>query len=160
MKRNEIIVGGVLLAVVGFFLIRSQTPDKTPEIEENVPIDSQETENHLEQVLGRTLPDDAEKLTLKGDNGQTAIATRKEDNGVVEFTILADLADSEDGIYQVWAGSSNDTLHSLGTLTAAKGGYLFEYRQTSELSNFNNVVISLEKKVDQDMEDKVMEGSF
>lgn len=160
MKRRDIVLGGALLAVVAFFLIRSQSPDKTPEIEENVPIDSQETEKHLEEVLGRTLPEDAERLSLKGSNGQTAVATRKEDNGVTEFAILADLEDPGDDVYQVWSGSSPDNLRSLGTLTAAKGGYLFEYRQTSELSNFNNVVISLEKKVDERMETKILEGSF
>lgn len=134
--------------------IQSQTPDKTPELQENVPVGDEETENKLEEVLGRTIPDDVEKVSLADltDSGMSAIATRAEEGGIVEFTILADLQDSDDA-YQVWAGSSTSTLKQLGVLSPAKGGYLFEYRKSGSLEDHKNVEVKLG-------EQKVLEGSF
>jgi len=149
------VLGVVVVVIAGFLLARSQSPDNTPEISEEVPINTDETENRLEEVLGRTLPEDAERAALKDTTGSgfTGIATRAEDNGVVEFTILADLSDPGDGVYQVWAGESADKLTSLGTLTSAKGGYLFEYRQSGSLEDYNSVVIKMG-------EDTILQGSF
>ena len=95
-----------------------------------------------------------EKVTLIDltESGMTAIATRAEDKGVVEFNVLADLEESEDA-YQVWAGSSTSTLKQLGVLSPAKGGYLFEYRKSGSLEDHKNVEVKLG-------EQKVLEGSF
>jgi hypothetical protein len=162
MKTRDYAIGGIIVLVIGFILLRAQTPDNSPKIENDVPINSEETENRLEEVLGRTLPDDAERAALSDFSGNnfSAIATRSESSGTVEFTILADLENKEGAVYQVWTGESIDGLRSLGTLTAAKGGYLFEYMDESKLSNFNNVVISLEEKVDEAMETRILQGSF
>ena len=161
MGKRALAAGVLAIAAVSFLYLQNR-PDNTPEIAEDVPISSEETESRLEEVLGRTLPDNAERAQLNDvlGNGFTAIATRAEDNGVVEFTVLADLPDPEKQVYQVWSGENADNIHSLGTLTAAKGGYLFEYRQTTSISDFNNVVISLETKADEIIEERVLQGSF
>lgn len=154
MNRRSLVVGGVLVAAVALFYVLSQSQDNTPQIQEDTPISTTDTESKIEEVLGRTIPDDVEKATLRDltDLGMSAIATRVEDGGVVEFSVLADLAESSEP-YEVWAGASGDNLRKLGVMAAAKGGYLFEYRQAGALDNYNSVEI---KQGDT----RVLEGSF
>ena len=91
------ILGSLIGAGLALVYISSQVPDNTPQIEKNTPILSDETENRLEEVLGRSIPDDVEKTTLTDltDSDLTAIATRKEENVMVEFSVLADLEETE-----------------------------------------------------------------
>jgi len=154
MNRRNVIIGSFIVAAISLLYVRAQTTDSTPQIEENAPLVSKETESKLEAVLGRAIPEDVEKVTLIDltESGMTAIATRAEDKGVVEFNVLADLEESEDA-YQVWAGSSTSTLKQLGVLSPAKGGYLFEYRKSGSLEDHKNVEVKLG-------EQKVLEGSF
>lgn len=146
------VIGGLLVLVVALFYLL-QGRDNTPKIQEEVPIATPDVESKIEEVLGRTIPDDVEKAALRDltNSGMSAIATRVEDKGIVEFSVLADLVESDEP-YEVWAGSPGN-LRKLGVMSLAKGGYLFEDRRVGTLDDYKNVEI-------RRGETKVLEGSF
>lgn len=149
MNKRNIVIVVVALVLAGLFL--RSLPDNSPKIEENTLDNQEEAEKKLEEVLGKTIPDNAQKLTLTKDS-QTAVVARSEENGTVNFTVLADL-EKTDQTYRVWVGSGADNLRQLGALTVAKGGYLFESKQAGKLDDYKYISIRL-------AEENILEGSF
>lgn len=148
-------ITGLIVLILAVIFVRSRA-DNTPELPQEVPAENNDDiENSLEETLGRSIPDDAEKINLEDltNSGFIAIATRAEEEGVVEFTVLADLDVPEESGYQVLAGSSADNLKPIGNLVASKGGYLFEYRQTAKPEDFNNILVKLGDR-------NILQGSF
>ena len=162
MNRRDILIGLVILAILAgiiYFVRRPQTP--TLETVSTTP--SPELEEQLESNFNFTIPDNVEKAQLKDVTGGTAegIATRSFENGEFIHTVLVDLPDPVAGtFYEGWLVKADDTFFSTGALRIAKGGYLLEFDSSTDYSDYNKVVITLEKKNDKTPEKHILEGSF
>ncbi len=159
MERRDIVIGFIILAALaGFIYFRSRR--EAPE-ELQVP-QTLSVEDQLEQAFGFDIPEDVDKAELKDVTGgnATGIATRKVDAGKFAHTVLADLPDPESGtFYEGWL-VKDDNVISTGRLRVAKGGYLLEFQSATDYSEYNNVVITLEKVADSVPEKHILEGSF
>lgn len=143
----------LLLGLAGFYYVSSRR-DNTPKISEEALSKNDDTsELVIEQLFGKPLPDDAEKTSLFDltNSDLTAIATRKEDAGVVDFSILADLPEGEE--YEVWVGGMPEGVKYMGGMVEVKGGYLFEIQKQGTLKDYNFILV---KRGEQ----KILEGSF
>lgn len=147
MNKRDVIVGlAVIVVFVGVFLLfkrrkaNLQVPQVTP---------TPTATETIQSKFNMQIPDNVEKAELKDVTGGNAsgVATRD--------TVLADLPDLDNGyFYQVW-DELNGKLASLGKMRAVKGGYLFEGNIQG-----SKVVVSKEKVFDNDLETKILEGSF
>ncbi len=152
-KKKDIIVGLIILVVVaGIFYFFKNRANSLKVPETNEPTINQ-IEQNLKDKFNFNVPGDVEKTDLKDVSGGdgVGIATRTE--------ILADLADPNAGyFYQAWL-EKDEKLVSLGKLGMAKGGWLISY-SSSKFPGYDKVVISLEKVFDNNLEKRVLEGSF
>lgn len=164
MNRTDIVIGFAILVVLvgGFLVLKSQS---TPSLE-NIPYPSStpvSIQSKIESQFNVNIPADVQKAELKDTTGGTAsaIATRDYKNNTYSLTILADLPDPASGeFYQAWIYTDIDKPVSLGKLSIAKGGWMFEYQSKNDYSKDNNVLITLEKTFDQTPETHILEGSF
>lgn len=162
MNRNDIVIGGVILAVLvgGFLLLRrDSTPALNPQPSPSVMAS---VEQQLEDAFKVDIPDDVEKTNLEavGSVGGTGIVTRDFENNVYSVTILADLPEPASGkFYQAWIANGDD-FHTLNRLTVGKGGYMLNYKSDHNHPNDNRVVVSEETTVGNAPTDIVLEGSF
>lgn len=165
MNKKDIVIGILILLLLAGIIFWRQRP-KPPE-ERKVP-ETLSSEKELEEKFRLEIPEDVEKAELKDVSGGNSfgIATRKFQNGKFTHTILADLPEPEKGaFYEGWLirgveGSENFSLVSSGKLRLAKGGYLLEFESTTDYSDFNKVLITLEKIADKNPEKHILEGSF
>jgi len=156
MNRQAIVLVFLVFAFI-VFLFRFRTADNAPKISQepsSTALFSESNQKQLEEVLGKRISEDAEKLELKDltGSGLAAIASRKESQGIVEFTILADL-EGKSKNYEVFVGRNESNIRKLGSLTMVKGGFLFDYRQSGKTEDYNYVLV-------RDGDDKILEGSF
>ncbi len=156
MNRQAIVLVVLVFAFV-VFLFRFRTAGNAPKISQepsSTALFSESNQKQLEEVLGRKISEDAEKLELEDltGSGLTAIASRKESQGIVEFTILADL-EGKGKDYEVFVGRNESNIRRLGSLTMVKGGFLFDYRESGIIEDFDYVLV-------RDGNDKILEGSF
>jgi len=157
MNRKDIVIGVVILAVVAGIVYFVRKPSQAP-----IEIPQESVEQQMENKFNMDLPEDQEKAELKdvSEIGATGIASRKYENGKFEMTLLADLPDEESGKrYQAWLMKDDEKV-SLGTFRIAKGGYVLEFTSSKDYSDYNQVAVSLESKVDMELEMTVLEGSF
>lgn len=165
MNRRDIVLGAVVLLAIAGLIYWRQLSSKS-EVE-TVP-EALSVEDQIEDKFKYTLPDDVEKAELKDVTGgdASAVTTRKFENNKFTSTILADLPDPESGsFYQGWLikgeeGTDDYRIASLGKLTVAKGGWMLDYSGATNYSEYDKVMITLEKKFDLTPETKVLEGSF
>lgn len=166
MKRNDIVIGVitvVIIAVVLLLLRQSQSP---PVLQNPNP--SPSSQQQIEDAFNLEIPDDVEKIDLEdvADIGGVAIATRKFENGEFTSTVLADLPDPIPGsFYQVWItkddpASASSQFLSLGRMRLAKGGWILEFRSTTDYLDYNGFLISEEKTSDNSPERHLMQGQF
>ncbi len=168
MKDNvrDIVIGIVILVIVlgGIYLVRRQkTPAPLP-----TPTPVSEFEQNLKDRFNITVPENVEKATLKDVNGQAGegLATRNFENQKFTFTALANLEDPKPGyFYQVWLvrgtpQDANYNILSLGTMRLAKGGYLLEYESFKDYSDYQNVIVTLERALGAKPQERILEGSF
>ena len=164
MNRRDIVIGILILALLGgviYWRQRSQPDDMR--VPETLSI-----EEELEQRFGTEIPDDVEKAELGDVTGgaSTGIATRKLENGVFSHSVLADLPDPAGGrFYEGWLvrgeeGDENFAVISTGRMRIAKGGWVLDFQSDSDLSDYSNVVITLEEVADATPEVHILEGSF
>lgn len=160
MQRRDLIIGIVVLigiAAVVFF-IQNRQPDVTP-IDTTPTPNIEDRVKDIEDNFKVDIPDNVEKASLEGTKG-SGIATRDSQEAGSAFTILADLPDPAAGhFYQAWL-RVNGNLESLGMLRVAKGGYLLDARLKASQASSNDVVITLESKLDSTPETVVLQGSF
>ena len=134
----------VLVVLVGGILILRNIRNKN----ESLPTPSPSIEQKISETFnGMTIPDDVDRAELKDVSGGDGfgIATRTE--------ILVDLPEAPLGqYYQAKLMNSEGKSVLLGTLKAAKGGYLIEYN-SSRYPGYDKVVIVLGEKT-------LLEGSF
>lgn len=160
MNRRDIVIGLAVLAVLGSFVyFRQRRVDEEDQLK--VP-QTLSIEDRLEDAFDMEVPEDVEKAELKDVSGGDAsgLATRKYEAGRFTHTVLADLPELAAGsFYEGWLVSDSDVV-STGRLRVAKGGYLLEFTSTTDYSDYNEVVVTQEKKADQLPEDHVLEGNF
>lgn len=167
MKRQDIVIGIVILAIVGGFLYtRSQQESSTTVPDTQTT--STTTEKELEDRFKIDLPDGSPKAELtdvEGGDG-SGIASYKVEGGSYTLTVLADLSAPDQGAsYQGWIvrgneGEDNYSKVLAGRLTSAKGGYLLSFQSQTDYSDHKTVIISQEKNSDTVIDSKVLEGSF
>lgn len=150
INRRDVLVGIlalVILAIIIYIFVKPNSPTTS------ITLPTPKAEEKVEDRFGRNIPDNIEKAELKDIMGSTGsgIATRGE--------ILVDLADPENGrFYQAWL-EKDGKLVSLGKLRMAKGGWLIEYN-SALYPGYNKVIVSSETAFDNNIEVKVLEGSF
>ena len=160
MKYRDIVLAIVVVALV-LILFQRLRANQEPPVLTNEDISVEELENNLEEVLGREIPDDVEKVEFRaqaGFEGQ-GIVTR-DVNKTNTLSVLADLPEISPKTYQAWVKeSTSENLVSIGTLENVKGGWTLDY--TSEnVKNIKEVVVSSEAKVDTTIEKTVLKATF
>lgn len=152
-NRKDIVTGliVILLIVGGVYLFKYL---KKPRVTVSTPSPvSYEFQKDFEDSFRLDIPDDVNSVELKDVAGgdSRGIATDNE--------VLVDAEDPETGYYyEAWLEKESG-LVSLGKLRVAKGGWLIEYDR-SKYPTSTKVIISLEKKNDNKIEKKILEGSF
>lgn len=133
MKRNDIVIGIVILAILAGVIYFVRRPKQKVEELPQIPT----TQEKIEEAFHTQIPDDVDKAELTDVTGGSAsgIATRKVENGQFIFSVLADLPD---GTYTVLLGEDE---MNLGTMRIAKGGYILEFSSSTDYSNQNSVVV-------------------
>jgi hypothetical protein len=162
MKRRDIVIGLIVVALIAgtIYLIRRRNSQETP-LKTNEPT-TEETESRLEDTFKLDIPEDLDKAQLKDVTGgtSTGIATREFVSGKFTHTALVDLPDPAVGyFYEGWL-VKGDQYFSTGKLRIAKGGYLLEFQSGVDYSDYDKVVITLEKVFDKTPEQHVLEGTF
>ena len=159
MRKNDIVTGFIVLVIFALILVffrKSQVPSIT-DIEK-----LQEKESQIEEDFKIEIPEDLEKAVLEDVSGGISggIATRDFKNGKYIHTALADLPDPEGAMfYEGWLIKGDDFI-STGKMRIAKGGYILEFESTTDYSDYDGVVITLEKIFDNNPEKHILEGSF
>ncbi|MFZ5933200.1 MAG: anti-sigma factor [Patescibacteria group bacterium] len=162
MRTRDIVIGLIILALTAGAIVwvrrpKAPQPTPTPSIEEKI-----------EKTFNFEIPEDVDRAELKDVSGGTGsgIATRKYENGKFSHTVLADLLDPTPGtFYEGWLvrgkeGDANFASISTGALRVAKGGYILEFESAKDYSDYQGVVITLEKVSDSKPETHILEGSF
>ena len=157
MRRRDIVIGLVVLAVIAgiFYLARRQR--QQPELQTTPSV-----EERLEESFNLQIPEDVEKAELSDVSGgnSSGIATRKFENETFTHAILADLPEPEAGkFYEGWLVKGEEVI-STGRLVVAKGGYLLEFESSTDHSDYTAVVVTEEEVADSTPEKHILEGSF
>ena len=157
MNRRDIVIGLVILLIIAAAIYMVRRPK---EIALEIPEET--VEEMIEERLRVEIPEDVDKAELRDVMGTTSsgIATRKYETGLFTHEILVDLPDPDGGeFYEGWLVKEGDVVYT-GKFRVAKGGYVLEYSNTKDLSDYNEVVVTLEKKDDKLPETHVLEGNF
>ncbi|OGM11980.1 hypothetical protein A2Z22_04845 [Candidatus Woesebacteria bacterium RBG_16_34_12] len=160
MDKKDIVFGLVIILILTAVVYYWKKP---PAVEQDLVVpQTLSVEDEIEEKFKIQIPEDVEKAELKDVSGGdgSGIATRKFAEGEFSHTILVDLPDPE-GIrfYEGWLVKDNETV-STGKLNLAKGGYLLEFQSDTDYTSFNQVVVTLEEKLDKTSEKHILEGSF
>lgn len=150
-NRKDVITGFLIIFVLiaSYFIYKKV---KTPKVLPTSTPVSVEYRQDFEDSFRIDLPEDENIIELKDVSGgdSRGVATKSE--------ILVDANDPENGyFYQGWA-DIDGKLTSLGILTTAKGGWLLDFN--SSLEGASRIIVSLETKLDDALEKKILEGSF
>ncbi|WKZ25414.1 MAG: hypothetical protein QY322_03445 [bacterium] len=151
-KKKDVVIGFIIILLIlfGLYTYRKIKTPKPLNTDTNNGISFIE---ELKDSFNYEIADDVKTIRLEDVSGGDGrgIATENE--------ILADLSDPETGYYyQVWLEKNGEYI-SLGKMGIVKGGWLSKYDKSS-YEGYNNVVVSLEKVVDNKIETKILEGSF
>jgi len=167
MSRRDIVIGLIIVAVLaGVILIRQRNSGNEDEM--RVPETLSSVEEQIEDKFNLQFPDDVDKAELKSvsEKPESAIATRKFENGTFTATVLADLPDSEPGsFYQAWLvkgeeGEEGYAIISMGKLQIAKGGWMVSFESNTDYSDYSKVLLTSEKVSDNSPEEGRLRGSF
>jgi len=159
MKKRDIVIGLLVLALLAGVIYWRQRINKPEEIK--VP-QTLSTEEKIEEQFRVQIPEGVEKAELKDVSGGNAsgMATRKFTDGEFELGILADLpAPETEKFYQGWVNKNEEFL-SLGKLRIAKGGYILDFKSSTDYPDYRKVVVSLEKSLTEKPDKTILEGSF
>lgn len=163
MKRKDIVIGLIVLAALAGIIFWLRKPDEELKVPQTSSV-----EEKMEGFFNVEIPEDIEKAQLKDVVGGDAsgIATRNYENGIFVHVVLADLPHPEEGFfYEGWlvrgvAGDDDFDFISTGKMRLAKGGYLLEFESSTDYSNYQGVVVTLEETEDENPENHVLEGAF
>jgi len=157
MKRRDIVIGLIVLAVLAGIIYLTRRQEQQPELQTTPSI-----EERLEESFNLEIPEDVEKAELSDVTGgsSTGIATRKYEEGKFTHAVLADLPEPAEGkFYEGWLVKGEEVV-STGRLRVAKGGYLLEFESSTDYSDYKTVVVSEEEVADATPEKHILEGSF
>ena len=156
MKKRDVVIGLLIFAILaGMTYWRNKKTLLPDSINSQLELD-------LEEAFNLDIPDTAQKAELAGvgDYAGSGIATRAYENGNFSHAVLADLPDPAVGsFYEGWLVSGPKFI-STGRMRIAKGGWILEFDSAIDYSDYNGVVITLEKTADKLPEDHVLEGTF
>lgn len=158
VNRRDIVIGLVILAILAAVVYWVRRP--RPSLQ--VPQSSPSVEEKIEEAFNLEIPEDVDKADLRDVSGgdSSGIATRKFEAGKFTHTVLADLPAPAPGtFYEGWLVKGT-SFFSTGKMRIAKGGYLLEFKSSVDYSDYNKVVITLEKVDDKKPETHILEGSF
>lgn len=165
MEKRDTLIGLIVIILVfglGYAYYKKVKPTLT------IPAPTTTYKKEIESAFGLIIPDDVDSVDLTSVNGSDSrgIATRKYEDGTFTHSVLADLPElSGKSFYQGWLvrgseGDENYALVSTGALTLAKGGFVLEFTKSTDYSDYQKVVVSLETKLDTKIETTILEGSF
>lgn len=153
-SKRDIVIGFVIIAlvIIGALVYKKSRSPKINSISTPTPIIFQ---NDIEESFKYDIPDNVNTIELKDVSGGDGrgIATEKE--------LLVDVENPNSNyFYEAWLQDSNtQAIVSLGKLQVAKGGWLLQYDK-SKLQDADKIIISLEKKFDDKIEKRILEGTF
>lgn len=164
-KQQWLSIAAVVLVIggLGYFLFRQSQQTEEPMVE-NAEAVAEEKAQQLMDQMNFEVPEQAEKATLTDVSGGSGagIVTRVDENGTVDYSVLAALPDSPAGesyeAYLVGEGEENEVY--LGKLKEAKGGWMLEYQSSSDMGEYKSVKVTRETKDDKTSEKTVLEGEF
>ena len=157
MKRRDIVIGLIVLAVLAGIIFLARRQREQPELQTTPSV-----EERLEESFNLEIPEDVEKIELADVSGgdSSGIATRKFEDATFTHVVLADLPEPEEGkFYEGWLVKGEEVV-STGRLRVAKGGYLLEFESSTDYSDYKTVVVSEEEIADATPEKHILEGSF
>ncbi len=167
MNRERWIGLAVVLVIVGGFLfLKNRQPGKKLDDKavtgEGVEIEERASE--FAKQMGITIPSDVQKTELKDVAGGTGtgLSTRKFTGGTFAHSVLAGLADPEEGTwYEAWLVRNEpfDLVYT-GKLRMAKGGWVLDYTGSQDLTDHGKVIVTRERVDDRKPETNVLEGNF
>jgi len=151
---KDVVIGFIIIVLIiigALYYKKNRIPKVIPT---SSPV-SIEFKKELEKNFKYDIPDDINSIELKdfyGGNGR-GLATTKE--------ILADVDDPQTGyFYEAWLqDSDSQELTSLGKLIEGKGGWMLGFSEI-KYPEGKKIIISLESKFDNEIENKILEGSF
>lgn len=163
-RQQWLSIAAVVLVIggLGYFLYqRSRQEVPVNNLGEGVEIE--EKANQLLESMNIDVPEGADRANLKDVNGgdNTGVGTRSMENGEFTHSVIAALPDPENGsFYQGWLVNAAGENISTGKLRIAKGGFILDFTTDKDLSEYNKVMVSLEKIDDNKPEESLLEGSF
>lgn len=124
-----------VVAVVVLYNRYNSQQNKPDPVVETSPTPS--IEQDLEQVLGRSIADDADKVELvEGEN--KAIVTKEVEEDATKISVLADLPEGEYTAYL----SNGETAEPIGQLSEVKGGYILDTTISLDITEYSTVQIT------------------
>ena len=167
MNKRDIIIGLVILSALTVAVFWKQ---KDKDVDEQLIVpQTLSIEDKIEEAFNIELPKDIDRAELRDVTGRSAsaIAVREIKDDQFKYSVLADLPESPEGqTYQSWIrrggqeGDENYSLVSTGVMRIAKGGWMVNFSSPIDYFDHDRVIISLEKVVDNQMEEQVLEGFF
>lgn len=164
-KQQWLSIVAVVLVIggLGYFLFRQGGQEEEVSVE-SAEVVAEEKAQELIESMNFQIPEEAEKVTLRdiAGLGGAGIVTKVEEDGSVEYSVLAALPDPIGGEYYeaYLVGEGDDNEVYMGKLSQAKGGWMLEFDSTSDLGEFNKVKVTKETVDDKTSEDAVLEGEF
>jgi len=165
-RQQWLSIAAVVLVIggLGYFLYqRSKQAEPTNNnLGEGVEIEQKA--NQLLETMNIDVPEGVDRANLEdvSGGGGTGVATRDMVNGKFVHSVIAALPDPEAGMfYEGWlVNTVTDDVVSTGTFRIAKGGFILDFTSSTDLTDHNQVVVTLEKVDDGKPETHVLEGTF
>lgn len=167
-----LIVFAVVILVGGFvFYTQTQAPQTTSTQDQSGQATNDVIDTGGDALENQDLMDDiiSDPATLSvnledvsgGAGSGTAFVLRK--GGKLWHTVSANLPDPSTGtVYEGWLVNKTPTLafFSTGVMQKqANGSYMLSYTSSNTYESYNDVVITLETKVDETPEEHILEGT-
>jgi len=124
-----------VVAVIVLYNRYNSQQNKPEPVDDTSPTPS--IEQDLEQVLGRSIADDADKIELVDGENKAIVTKESQDDG----TMISVLADLPEGDYTAYL-SDGETAEPIGKLSEVKGGYILDTTVSLDLSSYSTVQIT------------------
>lgn len=169
MDKQKFFAGLIIVLILVGLILFFRGGEEVKETTEQAPeIAVQDVEESLSSRLGISIPEEVERIALKDvrNEGASGLATRNFSQTGYDHTLLAALPELVSGTsYQAWLvrgekGGEGYSVLTTGSLHQAKGGYLLQYHNDADLTDYQRVMVTVETVVDNQPETTVLEGAF
>lgn len=165
-KQQWLSIAAVVLVIggLGFFLYRRSRQESVEPTALGEGVAIEEKASELLNKMNFEVPEGADRANLgdvSGGDG-TGVATESYEEGRFTHSMIAALPDPEAGMfYEGWLVREDpfDLVYT-GKFEMAKGGWMLDYTSEVDLSDHNQVVVTLEAVDDQKPEKHILEGKF